>query len=52
MLIYDPKVIATLRDIQDRYIAESQLVIAEKWRNRPWLAKVTQNIARLADSLL
>lgn len=52
MLIYDSQVIDKLRNIQDRYIAESQFVIAENWRNRPRLAKISQNIARLADSLL
>ena len=52
LIIYDPKVIVDLRGIQDRYIAESQLLISEQWRNRHRIVKIIENIARLGDSLL
>lgn len=52
VLIYDPKVAATLSVIQDRYFAHSRLLTLEDWQKRPPLTRILQNIARLADSLL
>jgi cardiolipin synthase len=52
LLIYDPAVVAELAKIQDRYFADSELLTREKWDQRSLLARTSQNIARLADSLL
>ena len=52
LLIYDSKVVAELRAIQDRYLADSERVDPEAWRRRGILPRVAQNIARLADTLL
>jgi cardiolipin synthase len=52
LLIYDPQVVARLRQIQQRYFAEADLLTLEQWQRRPRLAKITQNIARLVDALL
>jgi cardiolipin synthase len=52
VLVYDPAVVAELRGIQQRYFAASELVDPARWRRRGIGARVLQNIARLADSLL
>ena len=52
ILIYDPKVVAELRLIQEKYFAHSDLLSPAEWARRPLLLKVAQNTARLADSLL
>ena len=52
VLIYDPKVVAGLRAIQEKYFANSDALTAAEWARRPLLRKVAQNTARLADSLL
>jgi len=52
ILVYDPKVVADLRTIQNKYFENSDLLTCEEWSQRPLLAKVAQNTARLADSLL
>jgi cardiolipin synthase len=52
LIVYDRAVVAALARIQDRYTANSDLLVAEEWERRPLAAKVAQNIARLADSLL
>jgi cardiolipin synthase len=52
LLIYDSKVVAELRAIQDRYLADSERVDPEAWRRRGILPRVAQNNARLADTLL
>ena len=52
LLVYDPKVVAELRTIQERYFAGSELLTAESWRGRSLAAKMVQNTARLVDSLL
>jgi cardiolipin synthase len=52
LIVYDPAVVAALARIQKRYIANSDLLVAEEWERRPLVAKVAQNVARLADSLL
>lgn len=52
LLIYDPEVVARLRAMQERYFAESCLLEIEEWQRRPVAAKIVQNTARLADSLL
>jgi cardiolipin synthase A/B len=52
LLVFDPAVVAELGRIQERYMANSDLVDASAWARRPLVAKVAQNVARLADSLL
>lgn len=52
VLFYDPRVVAELRVIQERYFANSDELTAAEWARRPLLEKVAQNTARLADSLL
>ena len=52
LLVYDPVVVADLARIQQRYFKDSDLLDEAEWNRRPLVAKVAQNIARLADSLL
>lgn len=52
LLVYDPAVVTGLARIQDRYFANSDVLDAGEWSRRPLIAKVAQNVARLADSLL
>ncbi len=52
LVVFDPAVAADLARIQARYIADSDVLDAAEWDRRPLLAKVAQNVARLADSLL
>jgi cardiolipin synthase len=52
LLVYDPKVVADLRAIQDKYLAEADLLTLEEWQRRPFLLKTFQNLSRLVDSLL
>ena len=52
LVVYDRKVVADLRKIQERYFADSDEVTREIWRKRPVIHRVLQNTARLADSLL
>jgi cardiolipin synthase A/B len=52
LLVYDPLVVRQVRALQENYFALSERLTIEKWQQRPPVAKVLQNIARLADSLL
>jgi cardiolipin synthase len=52
LVIYDPEVVADLRKLQERYFAHSDVLTAQQWARRPFLLKVAQNTARLADSFL
>ena len=52
LLIYDTKVVAELRRIQENYFATSKLLTAEEWTRRPLLSRTIQGVARLADSFL
>jgi cardiolipin synthase len=52
LVVYDQKIVADLKRIQDRYFADSEEVSAQAWRERPVVYRVLQNTARLADSLL
>jgi cardiolipin synthase len=52
LIVYDRAVVADLVRIQERYFRDSELLDAGEWDRRPLLAKVAQNLARLADSLL
>jgi cardiolipin synthase A/B len=52
LVVFDPAVTADLARIQARYFSDSDVLDAAEWNRRPLLAKVAQNIARLADSFL
>ena len=52
VLVFDTAVVAALAKIQERYFADSDLLDAKTWRQRPLVSKLAQNIARLADSFL
>jgi cardiolipin synthase A/B len=52
VVVYDPQVVAALRQVEERNIADSELLSPEEWAQRPLLTKVAQNTARLVDSVL
>lgn len=52
LLVYDPEVVARIRAIQERYLANSEELALAAWRARSGWAKVAHNTARLLDSLL
>ncbi len=52
LVAFDPAVVGDLVRVQERYFANSDLLDAQEWSRRPLAAKVAQNVARLADSLL
>lgn len=52
LIIYDRDTAARLRIEQERNLAGCTLLCLEDWRERPLLARVAQNLARLVDSLL
>jgi len=52
LLVYDPAVVAQVRNIQERYFSDSERLSADSWARRPLWDKVAQNTARLLDSLL
>jgi cardiolipin synthase len=52
LIIYDPAVVSQLRTVQERYLADSDILDLDMWRRRPLSQRVAQNIARLMDSLL
>lgn len=52
LIVYDTAIVAQLREIQERYLADSELLTAEVWRQRKPSQRVLQNLARLMDSLL
>lgn len=52
LILYDVSLVAALRRIQERYLAESDALDLEGWRARPLIPRVAQSLARLADSVL
>jgi cardiolipin synthase len=52
LAIYDPVVVAQLREEQERTLMHSESLILEKWGRRPLGQKVVQNLARLVSPLL
>jgi cardiolipin synthase len=52
LLAFDPKVAADLRAVQERNFAHADVLTLEEWRKRPALSRISQNLARLVDSLL
>jgi cardiolipin synthase len=52
LLLYDPKVVSQLREIQQHYFANSDVLTAKEWQDRPASVRALQNMARLLDSFL
>lgn len=52
LVVYDPAVVRTIQEIQERCFLHSESLTADGWRCRSRWEKVLQNSARLADSLL
>lgn len=52
VVIYDRDVGMQLRRMQEGYIANSDLLDLQRWRKRPWIRKVAENLARLVSPLL
>jgi cardiolipin synthase len=52
VLIYDRKMAARARSIEEGYFANSRLLRPEVWRRRPLHTRTAEGVARLADSLL
>jgi len=52
LLAYDAGVVAELSKIEDRYMAGSELLTLERWRQRNPVRRWVQNIARLTDTLI
>jgi cardiolipin synthase A/B len=52
LLFYGPEVALQLHSQQRRYMADSFLLTAERWSQRPAVKKLFQNIARLLSPLL
>jgi cardiolipin synthase len=52
LLIYDRQVVEQLKEVQNDYFQNSDLLTLADWRKRSSLQKVVQNIARLMDSFL
>jgi len=52
LLVYDADVVRRLEAVQARYLAASRTLEPARWLERSLGAKVAQNAARLADSLL
>ena len=49
LAVYDQDFTAVLRDLQQRYIADSQMMDTAAWMERPIHARFTANLARLLD---
>jgi cardiolipin synthase len=52
LLIYDRQVVEQLKEVQNDYFQNSDLLTPADWRKRSTLQKVVQNTARLMDSFL
>jgi cardiolipin synthase len=52
LIVYDASVVAKMQVEQQRTFAQSDLLSIEEWRQRPFLVRVAQNLAKLFDTLL
>jgi cardiolipin synthase len=52
LLCYDERVTAELRQVQEGYFLRCNKLDAEKWRRRPMVLRLVQNLARLFSPLL
>jgi len=52
LILYDRAAVTRLREIQERYLGDSDELDLASWQQRPLSQRVLQNLARLADSVL
>ena len=52
LVFYDREVAALLREEQDRYFADSDLLSPSEWEKRPFAIKIAENLGRLVSPLL
>ncbi|HMO83454.1 MAG TPA: cardiolipin synthase [Lacipirellulaceae bacterium] len=52
MIIYNREITARMRAEQERYFQQSDALSLAKWRQRPWIVRSGQNVARLMSPLL
>jgi cardiolipin synthase len=52
LVCYDPSVTAQVIRLQEGYFAQSDLLSAAGWNARPFLSKLSENLARLVSPLL
>jgi len=52
LLLYDPQVVADLRQIHERHIRDSDEVTLHTWRQRSPVRRWLQNMCRLTDTLI
>jgi len=52
LLVYDSKVTAKLRKVQDGYLKHCETLSHERWQKRPLRVRLVQNLARLFSPLL
>jgi cardiolipin synthase len=50
--VYDEEFTATLRALQESYIARSEMMDLSEWESRSLFSRVTENVARLLGPLL
>lgn len=51
LAVYDQKVTRHLQEIEAVYLSRSERISLEDWRQRPWHAKLRDNLARLTAAL-
>jgi len=52
LLLYSRPLVAALRSIQERYLADSTPVEEEAWACRPWRTRMGEHLAKLLSPLL
>jgi cardiolipin synthase len=52
IVIYDPSVVASVREAQQRFEKASEILDIDRWATRGYLSRVAENVARLASPLL
>lgn len=52
LVCYDREVVARLRRIESDYLADAEIIDADRWRHRPHWQRSLAGIARLTDSFL
>ena len=52
LMIYDVGLAKRLRDVQLRYLEQSDVLTLDVWRRRPRYRRLLENVARLVDSIL
>jgi cardiolipin synthase len=52
VLFYDSQVVARVREVQEQYLAGSEMLTLEGWKRRSLFVRTAENTARLVDSIL